>query len=283
MDSKPGWKQGIPLNDSVYIHGTSEEEQRRLSLMNDVLLNNAELREMTLRGDERIIDFASGLGQFARAMARAVPRGHVVGIERDENQLAEAQKLAASDKAKVEFRRGDVLALELPREEWGTYDIAHARFILEHVREPLKVVQAMVKTVKPGGRIILADDDHDVMRLWPEPPGFNDLWRAYMRTYDRIGNDPFVGRRLVELLHRAGAEPRRNTWIFFGGCAGMENFDILTANMISIVRGARDAILSMSLFERNAFERVVREYETWAQRPDAAMWFGVAWAEGARP
>jgi len=141
----------------------------------------------------------------------------------------------------------------------------------------------MVKTVKPGGRIILADDDHDVMRLWPEPPGFNDLWRAYMRTYDRIGNDPFVGRRLVELLHRAGAEPRRNTWIFFGGCAGMENFDILTANMISIVRGARDAILSMSLFERNAFERVVREYETWAQRPDAAMWFGVAWAEGARP
>ena len=136
------------MNDSVYIHGTSEEEQRRLSLMNDVLLNNAELREMTLRGDERIIDFASGLGQFARAMARAVPRGHVVGIERDENQLAEAQKLAASDKAKVEFRRGVVLALELPREEWGTYDIAHARFILEHVREPLKVVQAMVKTVR---------------------------------------------------------------------------------------------------------------------------------------
>ena len=69
------------MNESIYIHGTSEEEQRRLSLMNDVLLNNAALREMKLRGDERIIDFASGLGQFARAMARAVPRGHVVGIE----------------------------------------------------------------------------------------------------------------------------------------------------------------------------------------------------------
>jgi SAM-dependent methyltransferase len=271
------------MGASIYIHGTAEEDQRRLSLMNEVLLNNAALREMSLRGDERIIDFGSGLGQFSRAMARAVPRGHVIGIERDEKQLAEAKRLAASDDAVVDFRRGDVLNLDLPRDEWGSFDVAHARFILEHVPDPLKVVQTMVRAVKSGGRIVLADDDHGVMRLWPEPPGFNDLWRAYVRTYDRIGNDPYVGRRLVELLHRAGAQPVRNTWIFFGGCAGMEIFDVLAANMAGVVRTARDAIFSMSLFERNAFERVMREYDTWSQRPDAALWFAVSWAEGARP
>ena len=79
---------------SIYIHGTSEREQRRLSLLNDVLLNQAMLREMNLRGDERILDFGSGLGQFSRAMARAVPRGRVVGIERDVDQLRTAQRLA---------------------------------------------------------------------------------------------------------------------------------------------------------------------------------------------
>ena len=141
----------------------------------------------------------------------------------------------------------------------------------------------MVRAVKPGGRIVLADDDHDVMRLWPEPPGFYDLWRAYIRTYDRIGNDPFVGRRLVELLHRAGAVPRRNTWIFFGGCAGMEIFDVLTANMAGVVRSARETIVDMSLFDGHAFDDVMRQYETWSRRPDAALWFAVAWAEGARP
>ena len=57
-------------------------------------------------------------------------------------------------------------------------------------------------------RIILADDDHDVLRLWPEPPGLTDVWRAYQRSYDRHGNDPIVGRRLVQLLHQAGAQPR---------------------------------------------------------------------------
>ena len=99
------------MSESVYIHGTSEEEQRRLSLMNDVLLNPASIREMGLRGDESILDFGAGLGQFTRLMAHAVPRGRVVGIERNEEQLAGARKLAEADaeKVRVGFRSGDVL------------------------------------------------------------------------------------------------------------------------------------------------------------------------------
>ena len=273
------------MSESVYIHGTAAEEQRRLSLLNDVLLNKASLREMALRGDERIIDFGCGLGQFTRAMARAVSRGRVVGIERSDEQLAGAQRIASTEGETdlVEFRRGDVLNLELPRDEWGSFDLAHARFILEHVPNPLRVVQTMLRAVKPGGRIVLADDDHDVLRLWPESPGIAELWNAYIRTYDRIGNDPYVGRRLVALLHEAGAVPVRNTWIFFGGCAGMEIFDVLTANMAAILRGARETIIGMSLFDANAFDTVMREYEKWARRADAAMWFAVSWAEGARP
>jgi SAM-dependent methyltransferase len=269
---------------STYLHGTSDDEQRRLSLMNDVLLNPAMLKELMLRGDERIVDFGSGLGQFSRVMARAVPDGRVVGIERDETQLAGARARAAeaNEEALVEFRQGDVFDPPLA-DEWGTFDLAHARFILEHVREPLRVVQAMLRAVRPGGRVVLADDDHGVLRLWPEPPGWNDLWTAYMRTYDRIGADPLVGRRLVSLLHEAGATPRRNTWVFFGGCAGMEHFDVVAKNMAGVVRTAREAILSMSLFDSRYFEDVLDGVDGWARRPDAALWFSVSWAEGIRP
>jgi len=96
--------------------------------------------------------------------------------------------------------------------------------------------------VRPGGRIILADDDHDVLRLWPEPPGLNDLWRAYIRSYERIGNDPFIGRRLVSLLVQAGARPQRNDWIFFGGCAGDDHFNDLVDNLHGILLGATGAV-----------------------------------------
>lgn len=269
---------------STYIHGTSAEEQHRLSLLNDVLLNANELRELNLHGNEAIIDFGCGLGQFTRAMARAVPRGRVVGIERDEQQLAAAKRLASADGETrlVEFRKGDVIELDLPSSEWETYDVAHARFVLEHVRDPLRVVSSMARTLRSGGRIVLADDDHDVLRLWPEPPGVHELWRAYIRTYDRNGNDPFIGRRLVSLMHAAGVTPVRNTWIFFGGCAGMEIFDILARNMLGVVLTARQAIIEGGLLETSAFEAAVASYRAWAHRPDAALWFSMCWAEGVK-
>jgi len=268
------------VSESTYIHGTSPEEQHRLSLMNDVLLNPLSLHELALRGDERIIDFGSGLGQFTQAMASiVVPKGGVVGIERSGEQRAKAIQLATEV---VDYRAGDVLNIDLG-DEWESFDVAHTRFLLEHVPDPLRVVQTMVRAVKPGGRIVLEDDDHGVMRLWPEPPGFLDLWNAYIRTYDRIGNDPFVGRRLVQLLHQAGARPVRNTWIWFGGCAGMEWFDVLAANMAGVVRTARDTMIEMNLVERVTFDAVMEHYDGWSKRPDAALWFAVAWAEGRRP
>ncbi|HSP34776.1 MAG TPA: methyltransferase domain-containing protein [Thermoanaerobaculia bacterium] len=270
---------------STYIHGTSPDEQRRLSLLNDVLLNASELREINLHGDESIIDFGSGLGQFTRAMARAVPSGRAIGIERDENQLAGAKRLAADDGEAdlVDFRPGDVVDLDLHDGEWGTFDVAHARFVLEHVPDPLRVVKNMARAVKTGGRVILADDDHDVLRLWPEPPGVSEMWRAYMRTYDRNGNDPYIGRRLVSLLHAAGLAPLRNTWIFFGACAGMEIFDTLAANMLGVVMTARQAFLDNALLEEAQFDAAAESYRAWARRPDAALWFSMCWAEGRKP
>lgn len=270
---------------SRYVHGTAPEEQRRLSLLND-LINEPSLRELGLRGGEAILDVGSGLGQFSRAVARAAgPRGRVVGVERSAEQRAEAERLArtAGEEGLVETRAGDALALPLREEEWGAFDVAHARFLLEHVPEPLRVVQAMVRAVRPGGRVVLADDDHDVLRLWPEPTGFWPLWRAYMRTYDRLGNDPYVGRRLVWLLHAAGAAPARNAWIFFGGCSGSPPFQPLVANLASILEGAREAILAAGRLEPRSFEEGLAGLRDWGRRPDAAIWFAICWAEGVRP
>ena len=74
---------------SSYIHGSSSEEQQRLSLLNDIL-NTASLKELLLQRGNRILDIGSGLGQLTRAMAREVkPEGFVLGIERDPKQLAE--------------------------------------------------------------------------------------------------------------------------------------------------------------------------------------------------
>ncbi|HEY3217351.1 MAG TPA: methyltransferase domain-containing protein [Candidatus Eisenbacteria bacterium] len=281
----------MPDRASHYIHGTTPEEQRRLTRLNQ-LLNQRSLDELALRGGESILDLGSGLGQLTRAMARVAGRGaRVVGIERSEQQLEEARRQAreAGEETLAEFRQGDVLALSLAPAEWGSFDVAHARFVLEHVSDPLAVVRAMVRAVRPGGRLVLVDDDHDVLRLWPEPAAFSRLWGAYCSSYERASNDPYVGRRMIALLHQAGAQPRRNRWVWFGSCSGDERFPLFVANLVEILIGARAAILEAAGETEaegfrldEAFDAAVTALRAWGERPDAAIWFAMAWAEGVR-
>ncbi len=270
---------------SRYLHGTAPVEQRRLSRLNE-LINRAALRELGLAGGERILEVGSGLGQFARRMARAAgPAGRVLGIERSREQIAGAKRAARADgeEGLAEWRRGDALDLPLRRSEWGTFDVAHARFLLEHVPEPRRVVEGMLRAVRPGGRVVLEDDDHDALRWWPEPPGFTSLWKAYIRSFDRLGNDPAVGRRLIALLHEAGARPHRNSWIFFGSCSGSPDFRAYVENAAGVVRGARTAILEGGLLTAGSFDAALRALDAWKRHPAAALWYAIAWAEGRRP
>lgn len=271
-------------DDSHYLHGTDPTEQARLSRLND-LLNARCLAELAIRPGDRVLDVGSGLGQLTRGIARQVrPTGRVLGVERSREQLAEARRLAtaAGEDGLVEFRPGDALQLPLTDDEWGTFDVAHTRFVLEHVTDPVGVVRQMVRAVRPGGRIVLADDGHDTFRVWPEPPGFERLWRAYLRTYDRVGNDPYVGHRLVALLHEAGAAPVRNTWLFFGSCAGHPDLGAYVENLARILEGVRDPILALGEVDAAGFDGTLSALRAWGDRPDAAMWYAVSWAEGRR-
>lgn len=274
----------MAVDQSHYLHGTAPDEQRRLSRLND-LLNDGCLREMALAGGEAVLDLGAGLGQLSRAMARRVgPAGRVVAVERSAEQLAEARRQAgaAGEAGLVELRQGEAMSLPLRPDEWGTFDVAHCRFLLEHVPDPAAVVRGMVRAVRPGGRVLLADDGHDTLRLWPEPAGFGRLWAAYLRTYDRAGNDPYVGHRLVSLLVEAGAAPVRNTWVFFGACAGQAEMADYVENLARILEGVREPILRLGEHDEVGFDAAVAAVRAWGRRPEAALWYAVSWAEGRR-
>lgn len=270
-------------SDTVYIHGMTPPEQERLARLNS-LINDSCLREIDPRPVERALDVGCGQAQFTRALAHAT-KALAVGVDRDPTQLAEAHRLAvaADDAHWVSLRQGDAAQLPLADEEWGSFDLAHARFVLEHVNDPAAVVRSMVRALKPGGRIVLADDDHDVLRMWPEPAGTMEVWRAYIASYLHHGNDPHVGRKLTALIHDAGAKPSRSTWIWFGACHGHPDFAPLIENMASILRGARASILATRQIDDAGFARGLQGLSSLLHRPGASLWFAICWAQGRKP
>lgn len=154
---------------------------------------------------------------------------------------------------------------------------------MEHVPDPLAVVKVMVRAAKPGGRIVLADDDHDLLRFWPDVPRLNEIWRAYLKTYSHFGNDAFIGRRLVSLLHEAGAIPVRNTIVFFGSCAGNHTWQIAIDNLVGVLEGAAETMQRIGAATIEEVSLAVEEFRCWSRLPNAAFWYGICWAEGHRP
>ena len=108
--------------------------------------------------------------------------------------------------------------------------------------------------------------------------GLDAVWRAYIRTYDRLGNDPHVGRRLVQLLADAGLEPRRIALLPFGACAGETSFPAYVANLGDIFLGTRDAILATGGVSAAAFDAAQAALRAWGERRDAAFWYSISWA-----
>jgi SAM-dependent methyltransferase len=269
---------------STYIHGSKPEEQKRLSLLNR-LMNDRCLALMNLQAGDKVIDIGSGLGQYTLEMAKAIgPKGKVLGVERDPRQLEQAIRNMKSDGggSTVEFRQGEVESLPLTKEEWGSFDVGHARFVLEHLPKPHEALQELARAIRPGGRIVLEDDDHASLILFPEPPGFAGLWAAYIRSYDRLGNDPFIGRRLVSLLHGAGLRNMRNDVVFFGDCAGTPTFEGFVNNLIGVIESARPTLLSGRLIDERSMDEAFENLRSWARLPDSALWYEIYWASGQK-
>ena len=61
----------------------SDEEPLRLERQGEIYGVEDDLRHLALLGTERVLDAGCGPGAVTRPIAAALPKGHVIGIDRD--------------------------------------------------------------------------------------------------------------------------------------------------------------------------------------------------------
>lgn len=131
----------------------------------------------------RVLDVATGTGDFALELARRVGAGGaVVGVDFAPEMLVIAQRKAAvqAPAAALRFEQGNALALQFPD---GEFDAATAGFGVRNFADLDQGLREMARVVRPGGHVVILE-----MTTPQRPPlsTFFSLW------FDRIV--PLLGR-----------------------------------------------------------------------------------------
>ena len=145
---------------------------------------------------KRALDVGCGAGLLTEALARL--GASVTGIDASPEVIAVAQGHAEAMALEIDYRAGDVQALE------GQFDLITAMEVIEHVAEPAAFVQALAQRLALGGLLIMST------------PNATAWSRLLMITIgERIGHiprgthrfDKFIApERLKMLLSQAGLQ-----------------------------------------------------------------------------
>lgn len=147
-----------------------------------------------------LLDVGCGTGEDVLALADLVaPGGRVLGLDRSATMLEEARR-RVGDRPDVGFREGDAADLPLPDAD---LDGARAERVLLHVDDPAAVVREMLRVVRPGGRVVVAEPDWSTLVIDAPDPATG---RVVAGAASARFRSPFVGQTLRRLLRQAGAE-----------------------------------------------------------------------------
>lgn len=160
----------------------------------------------------RCLDVGAGAGSVARWLCdRVGPGGYVVGTDLETGFLEE------STLPNLEIRQHDIVSGQL---ETNSYDLIHARGVLEHLPEREVALANMVSGLKPGGVLVIQDADY--ISFVAQSDHHHELFdkgqRAFYKVISAAGWDLNFGRKTANALRRAGlVEVRMEVYAFEWG------------------------------------------------------------------
>jgi len=145
------------------------------------------------------LELGAGSGSAARRLAQLTgPEGRVVAAD------LETGRLTGADAEGLEVWQFDLREDELPPE---TFDLVHARMLLQHLPDRADLIARMTRALRPGGVLFLEDTDSSTLFRSAESPDFlQDVRAAGYGLMREAGHDPIGGHIDLSLVLESGLE-----------------------------------------------------------------------------
>lgn len=186
-----------------YLHGFTPQEQDRLYRQARRLEHKIHT-SLPFWRCRRLLEVGSGVGGQTEILLRHFPDLHVTGVDRsDANRARAAEHLAKLPWAEGRYELVAADAETLPFEA-SRFDAAFLCWILEHVRDPLRVLSEVRRVLRAGSPIVVNEVLNSSFFIDPYSPHTLAYWMAFNDRQIALGGDPFVGAKLGNLLQAVG-------------------------------------------------------------------------------
>src|SRR5262249_11280094 len=118
-----------------------------------------------LRPGHAVLDVGCGTGAITRGIAATVRAGGPVVAVDTNRELIEAARRAHGRVPGLRFDVQDACALPYR----DCFDVVTASRVLQWLADPARALAAMIHAVRPGGRVVVLDYNHERLRLEPAP------------------------------------------------------------------------------------------------------------------
>ncbi len=183
----------------AYLHGFIPEEQQRLLDQANFLASKI-YANVDFSGCSHLLEIGSGVGAQTQQLLNRWPEMRITCVDYSQVQLDQAQRNLHSAGDRVRFFCQNAKSLALEQE----YDAVFICWTLEHIPEPIKVLESVKKYLKPGAKIWATEVFNSSYYLYPDLPDQRKYYAAYNQLQSDLGGNPDIGPQLGNILTRAG-------------------------------------------------------------------------------
>ncbi|GCE21570.1 methyltransferase domain-containing protein [Dictyobacter kobayashii] len=133
------------------------------------------------------------------AFARLVgPGGHVTGLDFSQRMVEVARRRTPDFSLPLRFMQGDLHELSFAD---NTFDRCYAEKTFQHLSNPRRALAELIRVMKPGGLLVIAEADHETQVLDSPYP---DVTRRFLRFRNAGMKQPDIAHRLYALCKDLG-------------------------------------------------------------------------------
>jgi ubiquinone/menaquinone biosynthesis C-methylase UbiE len=183
----------------AYLHGFIPEEQQRL-LDQANFLESKIYPRIDFSGCKNLLEIGSGVGAQTQMLLKLWPDLTITCIDYSIVQIEQAKKNLAFGGDRVRFVCQDARDLQLDDQ----YDAVFICWALEHIPEPIRVLEAIQQFLLPGAKVWVTEVFNSSFYFAPSLPNLERYYNCYNQLQRTLGGDPDVGAQLGNMLFKAG-------------------------------------------------------------------------------